>query len=133
MQPIKHVYSFFDFQPFVPDSVSFEPCFMLPEGDDCACLELGCIVDSTDGRRQQEQRKQAAVTEDVTFDVQGSEGAPCPTPPGYMTRDRSAGIVAGACAQPLLPDVPLCAVHTLCIAHIASKRWQTPSGIRTTR
>jgi hypothetical protein len=42
VQPVQHFYEYFNFLPVVPDSVSFEPCKLVPGGTGCDCLNLGC-------------------------------------------------------------------------------------------
>eukprot|EP00892_Ulva_mutabilis_P012817 jgi/Ulvmu1/9908/UM057_0065.1 len=46
--PVTHSYDFVDFHPFIPPYITFEPCEMLPGGDGCDCLELGCTSASAD-------------------------------------------------------------------------------------
>jgi hypothetical protein len=96
LQKVKHVYSFFDFQARVPDSFSFEPCVMLPEGKNCKCLDLKCGVDSTNGHRQLIKEANPEVTETLSFNVSGRQ-VPCPTPEGYITKKHNSGLVAAAC------------------------------------
>jgi hypothetical protein len=44
VQLVNHSYEYFNFLPVVPDSVSFEPCQLVPGGTDCVCLNLGCAA-----------------------------------------------------------------------------------------
>lgn len=48
-KPVTHSYDFMDFLPFIPPYITFEPCEMLPEGEGCDCIELGCSSVSPEG------------------------------------------------------------------------------------
>lgn len=97
VQKVNHTYSFFDFQPIVPDTISFEPCIMLPGVGGCECLRLGCAVDQSDARAGLEQQRTNATLDDVSFNVTRND-QPCAAPPGYVGRARHNTAIAAACA-----------------------------------
>jgi hypothetical protein len=100
VQSVNHTYSFFDFQPQVPDSITFEPCVMLPGVRGCECLKLGCAVDQHNFRPQLEQSAAAAEQGQLTFNV--SRRA-CAAPAGYVRESAHRASIAGACARPPCP------------------------------
>ena len=97
VQPVNHTYSFFDFQSIVPDTISFEPCIMLPGVSGCDCLRLGCAVDQSDSRTAVEQQRADATLNEVTFNVTQRDG-PCVAPEGYVGRSGHNVAIAAACA-----------------------------------
>lgn len=104
MQTVNHTYAFFDFQPAVPDSISFEPCIMLPGASGCECLKLGCAVDQHAFRPQLEDMQAADAEPQLAVNVSKRE---CPTPAGYVRRGVHTSALIGACACPLSLPVPL--------------------------
>ena len=46
MQAVENLYDYIDFRPFLPPWAGFEPCEIMPGGDGCDCLELGCVDDA---------------------------------------------------------------------------------------
>jgi hypothetical protein len=42
VQPIYNSYDYVDFRPFLPPWAGFEPCEIMPGGEGCECLNLGC-------------------------------------------------------------------------------------------
>jgi hypothetical protein len=131
LQEVRHTYSFFDFQAHVPDSFSFEPCVLLPEGKGCECLYLKCGVDNTDGHRQvmREANPQVPTTANLTFAVDGD--LPCATPAGYVTKKHHSSMVAAACMRPsalqIFTNLPaLCILHVFLVNLSSTRtlRWQ---------
>ena len=90
---VNHTYSFFDFQAQVPDTISFEPCSMLPNVPGCDCLKLGCAVDQYTSRPS---ASSAQTASDTTFNV---DRAGCQIPEGNVSRSKHRAAIAGACAS----------------------------------
>lgn len=45
MQSVFHTYDYIDFKPYLPESVTFEPSYMLPGGQGCEPVNLKCDID----------------------------------------------------------------------------------------
>lgn len=45
---VTHSYDFVNFLPYIPPYITFEPCEMLPGGEGCECINLGCTSPNSD-------------------------------------------------------------------------------------
>lgn len=104
--PVTHSYDFVDFHSFIPPYITFEPCEMLPEGEGCECLDLGCT---------------SATPEDISFftgpsggvaaqDASASDNAAevaeaCDTPEGHHSGTEHDRELLGVCAPLPCPVV----------------------------
>lgn len=100
VQPVNHTYSFFDFQDSIPDTVTFQPCVMVPGGTGCDCVDLKCAVDESARSKSIELATTHPVHDDVVYDVRNNETTQCSAPKGYVTKGRNSIAVGVACAHP---------------------------------
>lgn len=110
LQTVHHVYDYLDFQPRIPDTVTFEPSFMLPGGDGCEELNLGCAVDK--GRKDDAGRRAVVtmVTERVQVDVERT--ATCTTD-AFVKESAHKATVGATGAKTASPRVTASAVRKL--------------------
>jgi hypothetical protein len=69
VQTVFHTYDYLDFKPYIPESVTFEPSYMLPGGKGCVDLNLNCDIDV---KRKGDKTKAAQArmfTERVEVDI----------------------------------------------------------------
>lgn len=50
VQQVDNSYDYIDFRTFLPPMAGFEPCEIMPGGDGCECLNLGCTDEEASGR-----------------------------------------------------------------------------------
>jgi hypothetical protein len=100
VQPVNHSYSFFDFQDSIPDTISFQPCVMVPGGTGCECVDLKCAVDESARRKSIELATSHPVQDKVMYDIRNNDTTQCLAPSGYITKRRNSIAVGVACAPP---------------------------------
>lgn len=119
-KPVTHSYDFMDFLPFIPPYITFEPCEMLPEGEGCDCIDLGCtsvspegvsfFMGPKDGAAGADNGNVAADTATADPAVAGAE--PCVDTHSGTEHDRE---LLGVCtASPACRAC--CCCHPLCMA-----------------
>lgn len=96
--PVAHSYDFVDFVPYVPPYITFEPCEMLPGGEGCDCIDLGCTAPSPEGVTFFTEPNGASVSADNTAATHAA--APCIDSHSGTEHDRE---LLGVCTAPPLP------------------------------
>lgn len=102
--PVTHSYDFVDFQPFIPPYITFEPCEMLPGGDGCDCLELGCTSASPDDVAFFTEPNGGVVAQGVSDGADEVDGAAsvaeaCETLDGYHSGTEHDRELLGVCTM----------------------------------